>query len=200
MKKAKKSQIEKIAYEHTRLLRILSSKKFQRKIGIAVSIMFAAIKDNKKIIVCGNGGSAADSQHLAGELVGRFQKERKALPCIALTTNTSIITAIGNDYSFEKVFSRQIEAIGNNGDVLILFSTSGRSKNILDAALTAKKKNIKAISLTGSEPNELANISDINIAVPSKSTPRIQELHSIVIHIICGLLEEKIFPDAIRKD
>ncbi|MCM8788761.1 MAG: SIS domain-containing protein, partial [Candidatus Omnitrophica bacterium] len=131
---------------------------------------------------------------------GRFQKERKALPCIALTTNTSIITAIGNDYSFEKVFSRQIEAIGNNGDVLILFSTSGRSKNILDAALTAKKKNIKAISLTGSEPNELANISDINIAVPSKSTPRIQELHSIVIHIICGLLEEKIFPDAIRKD
>ncbi|MCM8765053.1 MAG: SIS domain-containing protein, partial [Candidatus Omnitrophica bacterium] len=114
--------------------------------------------------------------------------------CVALTTNTSIITAIGNDYSFEKVFSRQIEAIGKKGDVLILISTSGASANIVDVALTAKNKGIKTVSLTGAEPNELAAISDINLAVPSKSTPRTQELHSLIIHIICGLLEEKIIP------
>ncbi|MCM8822620.1 MAG: SIS domain-containing protein [Candidatus Omnitrophica bacterium] len=192
MKKEKKSQIEKIVSEHKKLLKTLSTEKFQKNVGTVVSMMFAAIKNNKKIIVCGNGGSAADSQHLAGELVGRFQKEREALPCIAITTNTSILTAVGNDYSFEKIFSRQIEAIGKKGDILILISTSGESANILDAALTAKNKGIKTVSLTGAEPNKLARISNINIPVPSKSTPRIQELHSLIVHIICGLLEEKI--------
>ncbi|MCM8825408.1 MAG: D-sedoheptulose 7-phosphate isomerase [Candidatus Omnitrophica bacterium] len=192
MKRAKKSQIERIVSEHEKLLQIFCTRNFQKKIEASVSTMFNVIKKNNKIIVCGNGGSAADSQHLAGELVGRFQKERKALPCIALTTDTSIITAVGNDYSFDMVFSRQVEAIGKKGDILILFSTSGMSKNVLDAALTARKKGIKTISLTGTEPNKLAEISDINLAVPSKNTPRIQELHSIIIHIICELLEERI--------
>jgi len=196
----KKNPIENIISEFERLIGFLSTGTFQEKIESAVSMISQAIRSNNKIIVCGNGGSAADSQHLAGELVGRFQIERKPIPAIALTTNTSIITSIGNDYSFEKIFSRQTEAIGNKGDVLILFSTSGRSKNVIEAVRSAKKKGIKTISITGARPNKLADLSDINLAVPSKSTPRIQEIHSIIIHIICELLERKLFPDEIKKD
>jgi len=196
----KKNPIENIISEFERLIGFLSTGTFQEKIESAVSMISQAIRSNNKIIVCGNGGSAADSQHLAGELVGRFQIERKPIPAIALTTNTSIITSIGNDYSFEKIFSRQTEAIGNKGDVLILFSTSGRSKNVIEAVRSAKKKGIKTISITGARPNKLADLSDINLDVPSKSTPRIQEIHSIIIHIICELLERKLFPDEIKKD
>lgn len=191
--------IKKSILEHENLLKIFSDEKFQKQLIKAITVVVKAVKNKKKILVCGNGGSAADSQHFTGELVGRFRKERKPIPCVALTTNTSILTSIGNDYSFEKIFSRQVEAIGNKNDILILISTSGKSKNVIQAAITAKKMGIKTISLTGERPNELAELSDINLAVPSNSTPRIQEIHSILIHIICELLEEILFPDGNRK-
>lgn len=199
MTKANK-RIEKIVSQHKFLLKFLATEEFQKNLDKSLSIIVATIKKNGKIIVCGNGGSAADSQHMAGELVGRFQKERKPIACIALTTNTSIITGIGNDYSFDKIFSRQIEAIGNNNDLLIVISTSGRSRNIIEAAITGRKKGMEVISLTGARPNQLAEISGINIAVPSKSTPRIQEIHAIIIHMICELVEESLFPDEIKED
>lgn len=191
--------IEQVISEHQNLLKMFFDKSFQREFSKAISLLVNAIKNKRKILVCGNGGSAADSQHFTGELVGRFKKERRPIPSIAITTNTSILTCIGNDYSFEKVFSRQVEAIGNKNDVLILISTSGKAKNVIEAACIAKKKRIKTISLTGTKENDLAKISDINLAVPSKSTPRIQEIHSILIHIICELLEENLFPDETKK-
>lgn len=200
MKPKIKNQIESVISEHESLIGFLKTDEFGKKTEKVINVLYDAIRKGNKILVCGNGGSAADSQHFSGELIGRFQKERKPVACVSLTTNTSIITSIGNDYSFEKIFSRQIEGIGKSGDILILFSTSGRSKNIIDAALVAKKKGIKTVSFTGAQPNKLARISDINISVPSRSTPRIQEIHSIIIHIICQLIEEKIFPDENTKN
>lgn len=192
--KTKMNQIEQVIFEHEHLISLLKqNKEFISKIDRAVSMLATAIKNKKKILVCGNGGSAADSQHLAGELVGRFQKEREPIECISLTTNTSIITAIGNDYGFDRIFARQIDATGKNGDVVILISTSGKSTNIIEAAKSARMKKMKIISLTGYEPNMLSEMSDLTISVPSKSTPRIQEIHSIIIHLICGILEETLF-------
>ncbi len=188
----KRKLIEEIVVEHETLVSILNTEKFQQKLERACLLLKQAIRQNKKILVCGNGGSAADSQHIAGELVGRFQRERNALACVSLTTNTSILTAIGNDYSFENVFSRQIEAIGKPGDVLLIFSTSGRSTNILEAAKVARKRKIKVIGFTGAQPNPLSRISDICISVPSRSTPRIQEIHTILIHIICKIIEDSL--------
>lgn len=193
MKPKIKNQIKSVISEHESLVGFLKTEECEKRIEEIICLLCDVIKKGNKILVCGNGGSAADSQHFSGELIGRFQKERKAIACISLTTNTSIITSIGNDYSFEKIFSRQIEGIGKKGDVLILFSTSGSSKNVIEAVISAKKKGIKTVSFTGAQPNELAKISDINLSVPSKSTPRIQEIHSIIIHIICYLIEEKIF-------
>ncbi|NLH39807.1 MAG: SIS domain-containing protein [Elusimicrobia bacterium] len=150
-------------------------------------IIHKAIKNGNKILICGNGGSAADSQHFAAELVGRFTRERKAYPAIALTTDTSIITSISNDYSFEKIFERQIEALGKNGDILIGFSTSGKSKNIISAFKKAKENGITTIAILGSS-GELYNMADISFTVQG-STARVQEIHSIVIHIICEIVE-----------
>jgi D-sedoheptulose 7-phosphate isomerase len=195
-----KKLVEKIFLEHQQLANFLKEQEFAIKIDRVARILVSTLKKGKKILVCGNGGSAADCQHLAGELVGRFQMERRPVPCISLTTNTSIITAIGNDYSFDKVFSRQIEATGNKGDALILISTSGKSSNIIDAAKTAKKSGIKTIGLTGSSPNPLSEIVDICITVPSTSTPRIQEIHSIIIHILCHIIEQELFSHEVEKN
>lgn len=156
---------------------------------VASKMMIEALKEGKKILVCGNGGSAADSQHFAAELTGRFQKERKALAAIALTTDTSALTSIANDYSFEQVFSRQIDALGSSGDILVAFSTSGNSKNILLAAATAKAKNMKIVGLTG-KGGQLAGLCDICICCDETVTARIQEIHSLCLHIICALIEE----------
>lgn len=155
--------------------------------------IISAFKKNKKVLICGNGGSAADSQHFAAELVGRFKKERKALPAISLTTNTSIITAIGNDYGFENIFSRQIEALGDEGDILIGISTSGNSKNVVKAVKEARKKNIKAIGLLGSGGGLLKDLCDISLVVGSDDTPRVQESHILVIHLICDIIEQRLF-------
>ncbi|OQB74444.1 MAG: Phosphoheptose isomerase [candidate division TA06 bacterium ADurb.Bin131] len=198
--KMNKKLIEQIVLEHERIISILNEKNFQKKIEKICGMLEHAIMQDKKILVCGNGGSAADSQHIAGELVGRFQKERRPIACIALTTNTSILTSIGNDYSFDKIFSRQIEALGKRGDILLVFSTSGTSVNILEAAKTARDIGIKVISFTGIHIDFLSKISDICVSIPSESTPRIQEIHIILIHIICNIIEDRLFPHETKQD
>ena len=149
-----------------------------------------ALKNNKKILIAGNGGSAADAQHFSAELTGRFKKERISLPAIAITTDTSALTAISNDYGYEYVFSRQLEGLGNEGDVFIGISTSGNSQNIINAINKAKEKNIKIITLTGKNGGKMKNLGDINIIIPSNDTPRIQEMHIMVLHMICELIDK----------
>jgi D-sedoheptulose 7-phosphate isomerase len=150
------------------------------------------VKHDGHLFVCGNGGSAADSQHISGEWRGHFEKERKPLRATALSVDTSTLTAIGNDYGFEFVFSRQLEALAKPGDVLIAISTSGNSQNILKAAESAKKLGVKVIGLTGENGGKLKKFSDIAIKIPSSRTPRIQEGHELVFHILCELIDSEI--------
>lgn len=164
-----------------------------KKIAVASDIIIKTIKKGKKVLLCGNGGSAADCQHWAAEMTGRFLKEREPLAFISLTTNSSELTSLGNDYSFDIVFSRQVEGLGEKGDALVCISTSGMSKNIIAAAKAAKKKGMKIISLTGEKNSPLSKISDVTIAVPSSKTPRIQEAHSLIMHILCQLVEDALF-------
>lgn len=155
----------------------------------AAAILLAALKRGKKILLCGNGGSAADSQHFAAEFVGRYKKDRRALGAIALTTDTSALTCIGNDYGYEQIFSRQVEALGQAGDVLVAFSTSGKSKNILAAVAQAKKQKLKVIALTGGNGARFAKSADAGVVVPSKETARIQEMHELVYHAWCECID-----------
>ena len=149
----------------------------------------AALANGKKVLFCGNGGSAADSQHLAAEFVGRFQKERQGLPAIALTVDTSILTAVGNDYGFDKVFVRQVEALGNEGDVLVGISTSGTSPNVLAAVELAKAKGMYCVGMTAANGAKLAELCDECIAIPAKVTARAQEMHILIGHILCELVD-----------
>jgi len=158
-----------------------------------MAIIVSAIKNGNKVLVFGNGGSAADAQHMVGELVGRFKMERKALNAIALSTNTSTITSIGNDYSFERIFERQIEGLTKKGDVCIGISTSGKAGNVIAGIKKAKDLGAKTLALTGCDGGGLAKISDVALIVSSDSTPRIQEAHIAVIHIICEQVEKVIF-------
>jgi len=152
-----------------------------------------AYRNGNKTLLAGNGGSAADAQHIAGELVSRFYFDRPALASIALTTDTSILTAVGNDYGYEHIFSRQIQANGKAGDVFIAISTSGNSKNIVKAILEAKKMNIITVGLTGENGGKVAEISDFVIKIPSKDTPRVQESHILIGHIISEIVEKEMF-------
>ena len=152
-----------------------------------------AFNNGNKVLFMGNGGSAADSQHLAAELVSRFAFDRPALPAFALTVDTSVLTSIGNDYGFEKLFARQVEAIANRGDVLFGFSTSGRSPNIITAFEVARKMNVITIGMAGNQKARITEVVDYCIEIPSSSTPNIQEGHIVIGHIICGLIEEKLF-------
>lgn len=164
------------------------------KIVEAAGIIVEAYKNGGKILLIGNGGSAADAQHIAGELVGRFKMERRALPAMALTTNSSILTAIGNDYGYDTVFVRKVEAFAvPEKDILIAISTSGNSSNILRAAEWAGKQNIKVIGLIGKGGGKLKDLSDLALVVPSDDTQRIQEAHIVVGHIICDLVEHSLF-------
>jgi len=158
-------------------------------IGIATAVI-DSMKKGGKLIICGNGGSASDSQHIAAELVGRFVKERKGLPAIALTTNTSIITALANDYSYEIVFARQVEALGQKNDIVMGISTSGKAKNVAAALKQAKKMGLITVALTGGDGGELTKIADISLTVPSTVTARIQEAHITIGHIICEQVEQ----------
>jgi D-sedoheptulose 7-phosphate isomerase len=155
----------------------------------ASKLIIESLHSGRKIMFCGNGGSAADAQHLSAELVGRYLKNRKPLASISLTTDTSVITAISNDFSFDEIFSRQIESIGNEGDVLYAISTSSKSKNVIAALKTAKKLKIKTIGITGSENSGFKGLCDVTISVPALRPDRIQEMHIAVGHIICEILE-----------
>ncbi len=167
-------------------------KNIENIISLAKKIAEAFSKDNK-LLLCGNGGSAADAQHIAAEFVNRFILERTPLPAIALTTDTSIITSIANDYSFEHVFSKQIKAIGRSGDIMLAISTSGNSENVIQAVNTAKDMGIYTAALTGGDGGRLAKIVDIPIIVASNSVPRVQEVHIMAGHIICQLVDHILF-------
>ncbi len=164
-------------------------------IGDIVKKILDAYQNDNKVLWFGNGGSAADAQHLACELVSKFRRERKAIPSIALTTNTSILTAISNDYNFENVFERQVEAFAEKGDILIGITTSGTSPNIIEALKYGKKKGTINVVFTGEYIDKIKDYSDYLINVPSKDTPRIQESHILVGHIICDLVEKALFGD-----
>lgn len=174
--------------------RMASSEEFVSSISEAAGLCCTAIRSGKKILFAGNGGSAADAQHLAAELVNRFNYERPAMAALALSTDTSVITSIGNDSGFESLFSRQIEAIGNSGDILILLSTSGNSPNIVKAAKAGKERGVIIAGFTGEKENMLAELSDIVVKIPSDCTPRIQEGHILAGHILCDLIEAEIYP------
>jgi D-sedoheptulose 7-phosphate isomerase len=172
---------------------LLNDEALLRSIGQSVELITNTFKQGKRVYFCGNGGSAADAQHLAAEFSGRFYTDRKALPAEALHCNTSYLTAVGNDYSFDLIYSRLIDGIGQAGDVLIGLSTSGNSKNVIKAFETAKEKGIHTIGFTGKTGGLLKAVSDVLINVPSTDTPRIQESHILAGHIVCQLVEEKIF-------
>ncbi len=155
-------------------------------------------KNSKKTILAGNGGSAADAQHIAAELVGRYGFDRASLPSLALTTDTSNLTAIGNDYGYDFVFSRQLEGMGQDGDVFIGISTSGNSQNIINAFESAKKKNITTVALVGKDGGQMAKMADVALVVPSNQTPRIQESHILIGHILCDIIEKEIFADGVK--
>ena len=170
---------------------INNSNKLEPGITNCINIIEECLKKDKKIILFGNGGSAADSQHIAAEFVGRFNMERKSYPSIALTTDSSIITSIGNDYSFDQIFSRQCESLVTKNDVVIGISTSGNSINVKNGLITAKKNGAKTIGLLGNTGGEIKSIVDYPLIVESNSTARIQEIHRIISHIICDLVEKK---------
>jgi D-sedoheptulose 7-phosphate isomerase len=172
---------------------LLSSPDVVVTVATVSEILVNALKQGNKLLLFGNGGSAADAQHIAAELVGRFAFDRPALPALALSVNSSCVTAIGNDYGFDQVFSRQIEALARSGDVAVGISTSGNSANVLRAMSTAKKIGLKTIALTGRSGGSLKNAVDYCICAPSNETPRIQECHILIGHIISELVEREIF-------
>lgn len=155
--------------------------------------VISAYKKGNKVILLGNGGSAADAQHIASELVGKFCLDRKSLQAIALTVNTSILTAVGNDYSFDKIFVRQLESIGKKGDVVIGITTSGNSKNVIEALKLAKNQGLITVAFTGMKGGKVKIIAKYCLCVPSNNTPRIQEVHIMIAHIICEIVERKLF-------
>ena len=173
---------------------LLEDKHLISQIADVVKEFVWALSNGHKILLFGNGGSAADSQHIAAEFVGRFQMERKPLPALALTVNTSVLTGVGNDYAYENVFSRQIEALGSAGDVAVGFSTSGKSPNIVKGLAAAKAKGLVTVAFTGKFGSALEPISRYCLCVPSGETPRIQESHILIGHIISQLTETELFP------
>lgn len=160
----------------------------------AAGCCVTALRNGHKLLFCGNGGSAADAQHWAGELVSRFNFDRPGLPAIALTTDTSILTAIGNDYGYDYTFARQVEALGHAGDVLIAISTSGNSANVLRAAAAARARGMQVLAFTGRGGGKLAPVADLCFRIPSDETPRIQEGHEFVGHLLCALIEREMYP------
>jgi D-sedoheptulose 7-phosphate isomerase len=172
---------------------ILNDKKTVFLIGEVSKEITKTFKNGKKVLICGNGGSAADAQHIAAELSGKFYLDRKPLPVEALHTNSSFLTAVANDYSYDEVFSRSVRANGKAGDVLIAISTSGNSKNIIRAIEAAKDKKMITVGLTGENGGKMKNLCQYLIQIPSKDTPRIQESHILIGHIICEIVEKNIF-------
>lgn len=172
---------------------LLESSQTTEQVTAIVEAMLQALKNGKKILFCGNGGSAADAQHLAAEFVSRFSFDRPALNAIALTVDTSALTAIANDYSYDYVFARQVEALANAGDIVVGISTSGRSKNVLAALKAAKEKQALTVGFLGQEGRDIGAICDYQLNIPSHETPKIQEGHITLGHVICALIEQQLF-------
>jgi len=188
MEKIIKNEIK----EHINLLNKILARQ-RKKIKEIAQLILDCYKNGGKVVLFGNGGSAADAQHIAAELVGKFKLERKSLPAIALTTNTSILTSIANDYDFDKIFERQIESMVDDKDIVIGISTSGNSENVFRGIMAAKKIGAKTVAFTSKSGGKLKDKVDILLNIPSDNTPRIQEAHITVGHIICGIVEGKIF-------
>jgi len=191
--RARALAVERIRESGKVIWSLTESAEYLQTVTEAAQAMTKRLRVGNKILFFGNGGSAADAQHLAAELSGRFLKERKSLPGLALTTNTSVLTAIGNDYSFDDVFARQVEGIGSAGDVAFAISTSGNSPNVLRAVETARAKGLVTVGLTGRTGGKMAKAVEICICIPSDQTPRIQEGHILTGHILCELMEEELF-------
>jgi D-sedoheptulose 7-phosphate isomerase len=177
---------------------IQESLELSESIEKCVNLISTSLKNGKKICIFGNGGSAADAQHIASELIGRYKMERSSIPAISFTTDTSILTSLSNDYSFETIFSRQCESLVNEKDIVIAISTSGNSKNVINGVIAAKKKNALVIGFLGNDGGELKNIVDIPLVVKTKSTGRIQEVHRVIYHIICELVEKNLVEREVR--
>jgi len=182
-----KSLIENEFSEHLKVAKNMST--LTSQVEIAAQLCIDGLQNGGKILIFGNGGSAADAQHIAAELVGRYKVERKGLPAIALTTDTSALTSIGNDYGYDRVFDRQVEALANEGDVAIGISTGGSSGNVISGLKTAKELGCKLIGFSGRDGGEMNTLCDINLVVPAKDTPRIQEMHIVIGHTICHLID-----------
>jgi len=162
------------------------------EIGEGGNLMAQTILQGGKILLFGNGGSASDAQHIAAELVGRYKRERPGLPAVALTTDTSILTAVGNDYAFKEIFARQVEGLGRKGDLIIALSTSGNSPNVIAGVEKGLEIGLKVVTLTGKGGGKLGKMGDINIIVPSQNTPRIQEMHILIGHMMCEIVDQRV--------
>lgn len=183
------SQIASVIERHKQMIAEFEAQGL-KAVSAAADAITRALKRNGTVYLCGNGGSAADAQHIAGELVGRFRRERKALAAVALSTDTSILTSVANDYAYEKVFARQVEALVKKGDVLWAFSTSGTSPNVIAAAQLARKKGACVLAFTGRANSKLEKMADICFCADDRSTARSQEIHQLAYHIICDLVEQ----------
>ena len=184
--------IETIIDKKIELLNSLKKDKYLDDVVVAGNLMAAAIKNGNKIMVAGNGGSACDAQHLVGELVGRFLIERNPMPAITLGTDIAVTTSISNDYGFDDAFARQLMGLGVAGDIFVGISTSGNSENILRAAEVAKIQGMKTIGLLGKDGGKIAKVCDISLIVPENHVPRIQEIHTLTVHILCEMIEKEI--------
>ena len=183
-------------FQESAELKLKSGQLLAQPISQAIELMFNALSNGNKILACGNGGSAGDAQHFAAELVGRFERERFPLPAISLSTDTSIITAVGNDYSFNEIFSKQVQALGQAGDILLAISTSGNSANVLSAAEAALEREMRVVALTGKDGGKLGALlteADVHINVQHARTARIQEVHLVAIHSICDGIDVALF-------
>ena len=183
-------------FEESAELKIQAASVLAAPIEAAIELMFTALSNGNKILACGNGGSAADCQHFAAELVGRFERERFPLPAMALTTDTSILTAVGNDYSYKEIFSKQVQAFGQTGDILLAFSTSGGSANVIAAIEVALERDMRVVALTGKGGGAIGKLltdADVHICVPHDRTARIQEVHLLTIHCLCDGIDVALF-------
>ena len=183
-----KSIIENEFSEHLKVAKNMST--LTSQVEVAARLCIDSLNNGGKILIFGNGGSAADAQHIAAEMVGRYKAERKGLPAIALTTDTSALTSIGNDYGYDRVFDRQVEALANKGDMAIGISTGGSSGNVISALKLAKEMGCRTIGFSGRDGGEMNTLCDVNLVVPAQDTPRIQEMHIVIGHTICHLVDQ----------
>lgn len=188
-----RENVKEILEEKKRIFKELEKCGYAEQIEKIVDVMQVCLKSKHKILLAGNGGSAADAQHFAGEMVGRFLMEREAVSAIALTTDSSVVTCIANDYGYENVFARQVEGLGVKGDIFVAISTSGNSENLVKALQTAKEKEMFTVGFLGKDGGKMKDFCDYALIVPSESTPRIQEIHTLTVHILCELLEKGLF-------